>query len=275
MTDTEKRAPRAEERSAVPSRVRRTLAVAGVCTGALLFYMLATIGGAALTLNNVYAGIIGAGFAVFGMILYRFWRYGNLVKIPGAAADVPPRFLAALLVSVTLAWLGGQSLSQWISDVVPGAKESFAAHQEALNSVPLVVMLLFVLVAAPIGEEALMRGTIYPELRRVMGYVPAALVVASAFAVLHMNLTQLVATFLLGLVLSFAVEFTGRIAVPITLHVVFNIASLVVSAEMIAPLSSPGPAIGLCMLAAVSIAWLVREGEAARRTHALPPARVA
>lgn len=273
MTDTEKKASQVDAQPPATSRVRRGLAAAGVCVGALLFYVLATIGGAALTFNNVYAGIIGAGFAVFGMILYRFWRYGNIVKVPGAAADVPPRFLAALLVSVTLAWLGGQSLSQWIAGIVPGALDAFAAHQDALNSVPIVVMLLFVLIAAPVGEEALMRGTVYPELRRIMGYVPAALVVASVFAVLHLNLMQLVATFLLGLVLCFAVEFTGRIAVSITLHVVFNLASLLVSAEMIAPLSTPGPAIGLCLLAALSIAWLVREGEAARRINALPPAR--
>ncbi len=85
------------------------------------------------------------------------------------------------------------------------------------------------IVIAPIAEEVLFRGIVFPVLIRHTGTAWALLASAGVFAALHMNLAAAAPLFVLGLAFGLAYLYTGSLAVPIVLHAVFNGVSIVVS----------------------------------------------
>lgn len=179
----------------------------------------------------------------------------------GAAAAVPmflvtstqpdtrtPRFRIPRRRSLVLwagglvaVWAAGQALALWLFDVWPTAAANYESHVEQLTATPQTLTLLATIVMAPIAEELLMRGIVYRELRRTLRLsVPVAAVLSSAvFAILHGNLIQAGAVFMLGVFLAFAYEYTHSIIVAIVLHAMFNLLSTFVPAAAIVPLANP------------------------------------
>jgi membrane protease YdiL (CAAX protease family) len=85
-------------------------------------------------------------------------------------------------------------------------------------------------VIAPISEEILFRGYLYPGLKRTIGAVPSAIFAAVLFAAIHNNAAGLPGLTLLALALTIAYEWSGSLVVPILMHATFNSISLVIAA---------------------------------------------
>jgi membrane protease YdiL (CAAX protease family) len=80
---------------------------------------------------------------------------------------------------------------------------------------------------APVAEEVLFRGIIYPWIKS-FGFPQLALWGTSLlFAVVHFNLVSLPALFLLALILTLLYERTGNLLAPIAAHSLFNTLNLV------------------------------------------------
>ncbi len=94
---------------------------------------------------------------------------------------------------------------------------------------PLVRGYLLALAAAiaPAFEETFFRGFMYPALKQRLGVAGGLAAVSLVFAVIHLNLHASVPIFVLGAMLGLAYEITGTILVPITIHALFNTATLV------------------------------------------------
>jgi uncharacterized protein len=77
-------------------------------------------------------------------------------------------------------------------------------------------------ICAPLSEEILFRGFLYPVMKRFTDGWLAAPLNALLFAVVHLHVGSAVPLFLLGLILVAAYELTGCLLVPLLIHAFFN-----------------------------------------------------
>jgi membrane protease YdiL (CAAX protease family) len=87
-------------------------------------------------------------------------------------------------------------------------------------------LIALALVVAPIAEELVFRVGIFRFLRTRTPRWVALGVSAGLFALLHGNWMGALPLFLLGLVFAISYERTGRMAVPMLAHALFNLNSL-------------------------------------------------
>jgi membrane protease YdiL (CAAX protease family) len=84
-------------------------------------------------------------------------------------------------------------------------------------------------VLAPVAEEMVFRGFLYPALKRFAHPWIAATVVAAMFAVIHLSLGALLPLFVLSLLLTLSYEWTGSLAVPVFVHAAFNLTNVILT----------------------------------------------
>jgi membrane protease YdiL (CAAX protease family) len=89
-----------------------------------------------------------------------------------------------------------------------------------------VLIIVFAVAAAPVIEEFLFRFFLYGVLRHYFGWVAAAIFNALLFAAVHTHLPSFLPLFVLGICLTTAYEWSGCILVSMTMHSLFNAASL-------------------------------------------------
>ncbi|HEX2100087.1 MAG TPA: type II CAAX endopeptidase family protein [Candidatus Synoicihabitans sp.] len=87
----------------------------------------------------------------------------------------------------------------------------------------VVVIMLFAIVVAPVTEELIFRAGLFRYLRTRVARPLAFGIPAVIFASLHGNLAAFVPLVVLGLIFAIAYERTGRIAVPMIAHGLFNL----------------------------------------------------
>ena len=88
---------------------------------------------------------------------------------------------------------------------------------------------------APISEEFVFRGFLYPWLRRHLGVVSAAVISSLLFAVVHFNVTSLLPLFVMGCILAGLYQRSGSLGAPILFHALFNaytFANLILQANL-------------------------------------------
>lgn len=117
-------------------------------------------------------------------------------------------------------------------------------------SIPETLLYFTSLVIVPaIAEECFFRGAVLTSLLDGARRWTAVLLTTAFFALMHTSLANLPSLLLLSLVLTLLMLRTGRIAAPITAHLVFNLTAL-------CPLSLPLWVSILC--GAALVGWLVR-----------------
>jgi membrane protease YdiL (CAAX protease family) len=87
---------------------------------------------------------------------------------------------------------------------------------------------VFAVMIAPVAEEFIFRGVLYPFVKQ-LGYPRFAWIgVNFLFALIHMDAAALVPLFVLALALTWLYERTDNLLAPITAHSLFNVANLIV-----------------------------------------------
>lgn len=112
-------------------------------------------------------------------------------------------------------WLNGLALQLTGRDPINFVDEMIGYY-------PQTAAVIGTCVLAPICEELLFRGLLANRLARY-GQMPAALVSALLFGLYHANLEQFFYAFALGILLAYAYFRSGRLIVPIALHMLLNI----------------------------------------------------
>lgn len=84
-------------------------------------------------------------------------------------------------------------------------------------------------IAAPIVEELIYRGVLYSRIKEVSSVWPAALLSAFIFGICHGNLVQFAFAFGIGVVLCYVYEMYQKLYMPIWVHMIVNLTSLVLS----------------------------------------------
>jgi|SRR5438128_6200909 len=145
-----------------------------------------------------------------------------------------PRQLSALFLAVgvtfivlPIAWYLG-NLSVGVMErlrlkAVP--QPSVQMLQTSASFGPQIFLAILAIVVAPVTEELLFRGILYPFIKQ-QGYPKLALWgTAVLFGVLHLNLMTFVPLTFLGLVLAWLYETTDDLLAPIFAHGLFNLAN--------------------------------------------------
>src|SRR5699024_12270471 len=124
------------------------------------------------------------------------------------------------------------------------------------RSSDLALVLPLSLVIAPIGEEALLRGLIYPVLRKRVSVLVAVLISATTFALMHGNIVQIAATLPLAVLLALVYERTRSLWPCVLAHVGFNLAATLIPVRVLLIWANPF-SIGLFMVAFIVCAWTI------------------
>ena len=101
-------------------------------------------------------------------------------------------------------------------------------QDESTDPLTLGLMAVAAVVAAPICEEIVFRGYLYPAAKRFAGPWVACICTALIFASAHGNVGALLPLFAFGCVLVFIYEKTGSIWAPIAVHFCFNGATVLI-----------------------------------------------
>jgi membrane protease YdiL (CAAX protease family) len=140
------------------------------------------------------------------------------VGVIGYLAMLPGFVLCAFLYRLALEAVGYEPRLQPVAEAITG---------EPLLG--LRAYLLFMgIVAAPVTEELVFRGTAYPILARRLGPAAAAVLLSLVFAAIHFHPEAALPLFLVSICLCAAYAVTGSLLVPMVMHGLFNGVNLAV-----------------------------------------------
>jgi membrane protease YdiL (CAAX protease family) len=171
----------------------------------------------------LFAVLLGASFvwpavalvaSRLGQVSFqRAFRWHGIGLLKAALAVV----LGAAIVPVAL------TLEHAMSRMAPrGENLLMQMMAQDPGTLGLVLLGATLVVAAPVGEELLFRGLSLQGLERRYGFWPAAFIVSTIFASIHLNLTGLPALFLVSLVLCWVTSRLGSLLPAILMHASYN-----------------------------------------------------
>lgn len=229
---------------------RRVAAVTAVCLGMPLGYLVIAVCAAVLVPSTMVAALIADGVAAVmtGLIIARTSLVDRRHR--GGPASSPAR-VAALAGVVGLTVVTGQTAALMAYRLV--GSRGWQEHVAAQSQAPWALTLVFTLLVAPVAEELMLRGLMFPLLRREVSLTTSVVLTTLVFAVLHGNLVQGLAVVPLGVVLALMREMTGRLWPEILAHVGFNLAALVIPATAIAAMSAH-PFMVVVLMAGLTVA---------------------
>lgn len=139
------------------------------------------------------------------------------------------RWLVVVSVGTTLLAIAGTILLKWLSQWImgwfhynPPEQPTVTALQHAAGPLQKTLFGILALVVAPVTEECLFRGILYPSLKQI-GYRGVALWGTSIlFAIFHANAVSLLSLTYFSLLLILLYEETDNLMAPILCHALFN-----------------------------------------------------
>lgn len=184
--------------------------------------------------------VMNIGFQIFiaAMVIAYMKRRTTLSDWLGLRWSAWPRVFLIGPASVMVMWLVFGVLQvcgymQWMESLgAETVQESVKLLQTTEDPAVLGLMALAAVLVAPLCEEVLFRGYLYPVAKKFTGAWLAACSSALFFAAAHGNLSALLPLFLFGLLLVWIYEKTGSLWAPIAVHFCFNGATVIV--QMIA-----------------------------------------
>ncbi len=181
-----------------------------------------------------FLGILGAG------LIYRSWADDRMAPAPNLdrlGASIPHLLVPLLAVLVLAIWSNvtvGLGL-----ELFPSFQAMAEQYQKQINQLLLqaegrerVFGIVAVCVAAPICEEALFRGNIYPEQRKSDSLTWAIWLNGLLFAAFHMNVLTLAPLTVVGALFAQLTEWTRSLWPAVIAHAVFNVFNSLVLPEL-------------------------------------------
>ena len=171
----------------------------------------------------VYAGIL---LFLVGLLLY---RNVNVVEAFGFDRGTFGRCLARALLFLVAAY----PLLMLVQAMVYGVAGGDMAPQEVVEFLQnaetprdRMAVVVMAIIVAPVAEEVIFRGYLYPVAKRFGGATAALMVTSVLFAFLHGHAASIPALTMLAVCLGLAYEKTGSLLVPMIMHAVFNAVSV-------------------------------------------------
>ena len=168
-------------------------------------------------------------FLIMGMVLaFVTWR----VKIsewlglrwrqwPLVFAIAPVTLFCMYGLMIGLALTGW---NKWLEDSlgIEPMQEAVKVFQEVKDPVVIALMAMTAAFVAPLAEEVVFRGYLYPAAKRFCGPAGGIIFSSLVFAAAHGHVIALLPLFILAVILCLLYEFTGSIWVCMSVHFLFN-----------------------------------------------------
>ena len=137
--------------------------------------------------------------------------------------------LIYLITIILLLFVGllNQYLLTNFFDIEIKPQDILERFKELENSFEISIFVVGSAVIAPIYEELLFRGIIFPTLIQKTNFTIALVLSSLIFAVLHFHLSALLPLFVLSIILSITYLYTSTIWASISLHALFNLISII------------------------------------------------
>ena len=203
-----------------------------VCLGIGMLISLLTRGAtdpkAVPTVGRVIVSALLFQVVLLAMI-WRFLREQNIRWSEGFGLRrdrVNAIGLGALVIGVFLpiaAMLQGAAISVMKHfNIETPMQLALQAMMNSSSASEIAVLGVITVIVAPIAEETLFRGILYPTIKQ-LGFPRAALWGTSVlFALIHFNLAAFVPLLLMALVLVWLYEKSDNLLAPIVAHIIFN-----------------------------------------------------
>jgi len=137
--------------------------------------------------------------------------------------------LVLVLIARELAWLTSQLIQSLGDQAEPQKLVTLIAEESSKkeNTRTLIFFMVMAVAVAPVAEEFLFRGILYPSIKQLGHPRAAAIGTALLFALFHVNLLTFASLTAVALVLIALYEFTDNLLAPIIAHAVFNASNLI------------------------------------------------
>lgn len=157
------------------------------------------------------------------------WREAFGLRPPSRLKAISSGLLVGLMIVPAAGAM--QLLSETVMEMLgarPQAQEAVKALETGgMTATESMLLGGFAILLAPIAEETLFRGVLYPTIKQ-LGYPRLALWATSIlFGALHGNSPTLFPLVMLGLLFVYLYEASGSLLTPIAAHMMFNTANFV------------------------------------------------
>ncbi|MDO4887760.1 MAG: type II CAAX endopeptidase family protein [Actinomycetaceae bacterium] len=210
------------------SRLARLFKAVGIAIGVLLLQFVIGLLCAPFV-DDVVVTTLLANVVISLFVLWTRWSTPQRFTYGDAPGRLTRRALGWIAVGLSATAFAAQGAARWAAENLDTSQ--IDEIQSTLESSNETLLLIAIIVAAPVGEELLMRGFLYPILRRRVSMWPAVAISALAFAVMHGNYQQGLLAIVLGVFLAVVVERTRRVWPAIIVHMVANASAVVLPTE--------------------------------------------
>ncbi|MBT6659027.1 MAG: CPBP family intramembrane metalloprotease, partial [Verrucomicrobia bacterium] len=137
--------------------------------------------------------------------------------------------LVLVIIAMTLALMSSVLIQAFGDQVEPQKLVTLIAEESAKqeNIGTLIFFVVMAVAVAPVAEEILFRGILYPAVKQLGHPRVAVIGTALLFALFHVNLLTFASLTAVALSLIALYEFTDNLLAPITAHAVFNASNLI------------------------------------------------
>lgn len=149
----------------------------------------------------------------------RLWKFRSTDW--GRALSTGLRCYLGTLIPISLISIFSLLVLQW-SGRLPEPQQAIQLFMDAETTGEMINLCIFAIVIAPVVEEFVFRGFLYPVIKTHLGRGAALAVTAILFGASHAHGLSFLPLTGLGLVLALVYDQSGRIAYPILLHGIFN-----------------------------------------------------
>ena len=180
-------------------------------------------------LGSIAVHLVLAGMTVMVMV----WRIRPVDWLGLRWAKWKQAFLIGPLGLLAM-WLLSNLLNaagylQWMKSLgVEPMQDSVKLLQQSQDPLTLGLMAVAAVVTAPLCEEIVFRGYLYPAAKKFAGPWVAGLASALVFAAAHAGLAPLLPLFYFGCLLTLAYELTGSLWAPVAMHFCLNATTVLV-----------------------------------------------
>lgn len=168
----------------------------------------------------VYIGILSnlILLVIIGLMYLGHYKKRKVVKSPGAVY-----YLKALVATVCIGLVVDNLIT--ISGL-RGSSEKYQTVVQSTADMSFWIMIAATVILAPIVEELVFRGLVYTRCRELFGVIPATVISAACFGLVHGNLVQFIYAGIIGVFLCIFYEKGRSVWVPIICHMAVNMVAL-------------------------------------------------